>query len=82
VPAQTGLTSFADNDRHVLALGAGVSLRDLISILPKPLSIDVALQVQPLQSRQTAKDPHVTASPGFSSSGTIVHVTAGLEARF
>lgn len=82
VPAQTGLTSFADNDRHVLAFGAGLTLHELWRFLPKPLSFDVALQLQQLTPRQTAKDPHLTSSPGFSSSGSIVHVTAGLEARF
>ncbi|MGZ3406761.1 MAG: OmpP1/FadL family transporter [Polyangia bacterium] len=82
VPPQTGLTSFADNNRHVIAIGAGLSLKELITILPKPLSLDLALQVHQLEPRATAKDVHVTASPGFTSSGTIVQVTAGLEARF
>ncbi|HEX9105312.1 MAG TPA: hypothetical protein VF997_24045, partial [Polyangia bacterium] len=82
VRAQTGLTSFADNDRHVVGVGVGFALRDLVRILPKPLHLDAALQVQQLQPRATGKDPHVTASPGFSSSGTIVLLTAGLEAHF
>ncbi|MCU1280642.1 MAG: hypothetical protein JWM53_4188, partial [bacterium] len=82
VQPQTGLTSFADNDRHVIAIGAGLSLRELIRVLPKPLSLDLALQVHQLEPRATAKDPARTASPGFTSSGTIVHLTAGVEARF
>jgi hypothetical protein len=82
VKPQTGLTSFADNDRHVVGVGVGFALRDLIRILPKPLHLDAALQVQQLEPRATGKDPHVTASPGFSSSGTIVLLTAGLEAHF
>jgi long-subunit fatty acid transport protein len=82
VRPQTGLTSFADNDRHVIGIGAGLALHDLVRILPKPLQLDAALQVQQLQPRSTAKDPQVTASPGFTSSGTIVLVTAGLEAHF
>ena len=82
VPPQTGLTSFADSDRHVFAIGASLLLRELIRVLPKPLSLDVALQLHQLEPRATAKDPHRTASPGFTSSGSIVHVTAGLEARF
>src|SRR5262249_55416748 len=82
VRPQTGLTSFADNDRHVIALGVGLHLVDLLHFLPKPLGIDAALQVQQLEPRATTKDPHVTASPGFTSSGTIVLLTAGLEAHF
>ncbi len=82
VRPQTGLTSFADNDRHVVSIGAGLSLRQLVSILPKPLSLEVALQLHELEARATAKDAKVTSSPGFTSSGTIVYVTAGVEARF
>ena len=82
VRPQTGLTSFADNDRHVIGVGVGFLLRDLLHFLPKPLHVDAAVQVQQLEPRSTAKDPHLTASPGFSSSGTIVLMTAGLEAHF
>lgn len=82
VRPQTGLTSFADNDRHVVAVGVGFALRDLLHFLPKPLHLDAALQVQQLEPRAAAKDPHVTASPGFSSSGTMVLLTAGVEAHF
>ena len=82
VRPQTGLTSFADNDRHVIAVGIGFQLRELLHFLPKPLHLDAALQVQQLEPRATAKDPKLTSSPGFTSSGTIVLLTAGLEAHF
>jgi long-subunit fatty acid transport protein len=82
VPAQRGLTSFADNDRHVVALGAGIELRRLIPILPRPLRLDVAAQVHALEPRATLKDPRVFPGQGFSSGGAIVHLAATLEARF
>jgi long-chain fatty acid transport protein len=81
VPDQTGLTSLADNDRHVLSLGAGLGLRDLISILPKPLRLDVALQLHELEPRTTVKSrPFLGGS--FSSGGWLLHLSAMLEARF
>jgi hypothetical protein len=82
VPEQTGLTSFADNDRHVIALGVGVELRRLISIVPKPVRFDVGLQVHALEPRTTRKDPRVFAGQGFRSEGYLVHAAATLEARF
>jgi hypothetical protein len=82
VPEQRGLTSFADNDRHVVALGGGVALRGLTSILPKPIRFDVALQLHALVPRTTTKDLSLYPGSGFSSSGYIVHVAAGLEVKF
>ena len=82
VPPQIGLTSFADNDRHVLAVGAGVELHDLISILPKPLRIDLALQLHELASRTTVKDRTTFVGQGFSSGGYLLHFAATVEARF
>ena len=81
VPNQTGLTSFADNDRHIVSFGASLGLRDLIRVLPKPLSIDVALQVHDLEPRTTVKStPYV--GQGFSSSGYMLFLSAMLGARF
>ena len=82
VPNQTGLTSFADNDRHILAIGAGLELRRLISILPRPLRFDVALQLHELIARTTAKDPRYFEGQGFTSGGYLLHFAATLEARF
>jgi long-subunit fatty acid transport protein len=81
VPEQSGLTSFADNNVHILALGAGISLENLIKILPKPLRLDVALQAHSLEPRITRKgEPFVGQS--FSSSGWLVFLSFMLEARF
>ena len=82
VPEQTGLTSFADNDRHIVSTGIGVELRRLISILPKPLRLDVGLQVHALEPRTTRKDPRLFAGQSFRSEGYLVHAAATLEARF
>jgi hypothetical protein len=80
VPEQTGLTSFADNHRHVLAFGGSFALRDL-KVLPKGLKLDLALQVHDLEPRITAKSRPFLGQ-GFSSSGYLLFLSAMLEARF
>ena len=82
VPPQTGLTSFADNDRHIVSVGAGLELRRLTSILPRPLRFDVALQLHELVDRTTVKDGRLFPGAGFSSGGYLLHLSATLEARF
>jgi len=80
VPDQVGLTSLADNDRHVLAFGGSASLRGL-SVLPRGLKLDLAMQVHDLVPRLTAKT-HPFVGQGFSSSGYMLFFSAMLEARF
>lgn len=81
VPAQTGLTSFADGDRHMIALGGGLELRQL-PILPKPVKLDFALQLHELVGQTTLKDPRVFPGQSFSSGGWMLYLGATLEARF
>jgi hypothetical protein len=82
VPDQVGLTSFADNDSHLVSVGAGVALERLTAVLKKPLRFDVAIGWRELVGRTTLKDPRVLPGSGFSSGGRIVHLAATLEARF
>ena len=82
VPEQRGLTSFADNDRHVVSFGGGVELRRLTRILPKPIRVDAALQVHALQPRTTAKSVLLYPGSGFSSGGYLLHLALTAEVRF
>lgn len=81
VPPQTGLTSFADNDRHIVALGAGLELRKT-RFIRGPLKLDVAMQFHELVGRSTVKDPRFEPGGGFTSGGWLLHLSANLEARF
>lgn len=72
VPAQTGLTSFADNDRHVFAVGAGITFRAFQPILTRPISIDLGLQWHHLRDKLTIKDQEMFPGEAFSSGGDIV----------
>ena len=82
VPDQTALTNFADNDRHVLAFGAGLIVDHLGNILPKPISLDIGCQLHALAPRVTSKDPHWFPGAELTSSGTLFAVQTTLEARF
>lgn len=82
VPAQTGLTSFADNDRHVLAAGLGVTLADWQPILTRPIELGVALQWHNLRKQLTVKDARDFPGEAFSSGGNIVHATTSMTVSF
>lgn len=82
VPDQLGITSFADNDRHIWALGSGVAIDGLGGVFPKPLGVDVALQWHELVDRTTVKDPRYFPGSGFTSSGRLVLLSATVTARF
>jgi adenylate cyclase len=81
VPRQTGLTSFADNDRHIVSFGAGLTLHDWLRVLVKPLHLDVALQLHDLVPRTTLKSTPFLGS-GFSSGGYMLYLSAMLGAQF
>ena len=82
VPPQTGLTSFADGDRHELTVGAGVTFARWSPWLTHPLSLDLALGWQHVGHRLTEKD--VTQFPGeaFSSDGDILQAQLSSTIRF
>jgi hypothetical protein len=82
VPDQTGLTSFADGDQHVIALGGGLQVAHLGDVLEHPLSLDLALGWHELEPRTTVKDPRLFPSAGFTAGGRIVHLSLTLAARF
>jgi long-chain fatty acid transport protein len=82
VPAQTGLTSFADNDRHVIALGGGARFTALQPTLKRPLRVDVALQWHHLRDRLTIKDQDLFPGRAFSSGGEIVRASATATLEF
>jgi long-subunit fatty acid transport protein len=82
VPDQIGLTSFADNDRHIWSLGGGVAIDGLGGVFPKPLGVDLALQWHELVERTTVKDPRYFPGSGFTSGGRLVLLSATVTARF
>lgn len=67
VPDQTGVTSFADADRHVLAAGAALTL-PVDRLL---FTLGAAGQAQVLAPRETTKDPELGVGEDFRLTGAV-----------
>jgi len=80
VPAQTGITSFADGDRYVLA--AGVGRRVTSSWLAEPIELDVGIVAQHVAHALVVKDVALQPGGAFSSGGDIVQGSASARVRF
>ncbi|MBU1070256.1 outer membrane protein transport protein [Myxococcota bacterium] len=80
VPAQEGLATLMDNDRHVLGLGIGLKLADGFSLWPHPLRLQSAFQYHQLVDRTDFK---VNATlPAVNHRGSLLHFTLGFETEF
>lgn len=82
VPSQVGLTSFADNDRHVLAVGFGLDLTDWKPLLTRPIELSIALQWHHLVHELTVKDATQFPGEAFSSGGNIFHLGTSATVNF
>ena len=71
-PPQRGATNFIDNDKHTLALGAGIDKLGLGGIILKPISFDVALDVTWLPARDHHKILAADPIGDYRSTGVIV----------
>jgi long-chain fatty acid transport protein len=82
VPSQTGLTSFADNHRHIVGFGVGLTLRAFEPILTKPVSFDLGAQWQHLESRLTIKDQEKFPGVTFGSAGEVLRGGMSMTVSF
>jgi hypothetical protein len=81
VPAQTGLTSFADGARTLATLGAGVRIPPG-GVLLQPIDVDIAVGWQHVQSALVQKDMAMVPGGAFSSGGDIVQGNITTTVRF
>lgn len=81
VPAQSGLTSYADGDRVELTAGVGVRL-DARPIVTHPIDVDVAVQWQHLRDRLERKTAGPAPGEAFSSGGDLLHAGVTSTVRF
>ena len=81
VPKQTGLTSFADGNRVLATLGAGVRVpaRWLVA---QPIDLDFGLGYQHVMRQIVEKDPAIDPGGSFSSGGNIYSMGASATVRF
>lgn len=81
VPAQTGVTSFADGRRILGSIGAGVQIKPG-AVLTRPLDLDLALAWQHVDHQLVVKDVALDPGGAFSSGGDIVQASISTTVRF
>ena len=81
VPAQTGVTSFADGTRVLTTAGAGVRL-PAGRLLARPIDLDLAVGWQHVAHELVEKDPTLQPGGAFSSGGDIVQGAVSATVRF
>jgi hypothetical protein len=81
VPAQTGITSFADGGRMLATTGAGIRISPN-AILEQPIDLDIAVAWQHLRDELVRKDETLQPGGAYSSGGEILQASASATVRF
>jgi hypothetical protein len=85
VPAQTGITSFADGSRIAGTAGAGLHVDPggrRGAILTKPIDIDLAVGWQHVAHALVHKDMDLDPGGAYSSGGDIIQASVSTTVRF
>lgn len=80
VPAQIGLPSLVDNNRHVLAAGLGLRIDRVAGWYPYPVSLDLGFQYHVLAERSTVKN--LLSDPmggGLRSRGSLISMAVSVK---
>lgn len=77
-PDQRGVTTFLDADRHVVAVGCGLTLRQLGAVIPGGVTLDAFASAQILESRTVMKSDPTDPTGDFVADGYAI--SAGLNA--
>jgi long-subunit fatty acid transport protein len=81
VPAQTGITSFADGARVLATAGAGIRIEPG-AVLAQPIDLDLGIAWQHVAHELVHKDPMLQPGGAFSSGGDILQASASATVRF
>jgi len=82
VPPQPGVTNFMDASRHVIALGAGLTLVRLGRAAPGALSLDAHASLQMLNARTITKADPNDPIGDYRIDGTVLNLGATLSLSF
>jgi long-chain fatty acid transport protein len=82
VPDQTGITNYADNDRHAFTFGTGVVLSEPGEVLPGNVRFDVHAEWSLLPTRVTLKDNPADYVGDYRARGNIFVVGAQVALGF
>lgn len=81
VPAQTGITSFADGDRLLATAGIGLRIEPGAT-WRRPLDLDLGLAWQHVEHALVKKDQTLQPGGAFTSGGQILQASASATVRF
>ena len=81
VPAQTGITSFADGDRLLATAGIGLRIEPGAT-WRRPIDLDLAIAWQHVENVLTKKDQTLQPGGAFTSGGQILQASASATVRF
>ena len=81
VPAQTGITSFADGDRLLATAGVGVRLEPGAT-WRRPIDLDLGLAWQHVAHSLVKKDDALQPGGAFTSGGQVLQASASATVRF
>ncbi len=81
VPAQAGVTSFYDSDRHTVSAGLGLTLRRLGAVVPGAVRVDAHAALQILPDRAFARGSPTDPTGDVVAGGLVpaVGATASME---
>lgn len=81
-PDQTGRSNFLDNTTHIISLGVGFIIPDII-VLKVPVEVDVAYQFQYLSERESIKtDLSNPYNPSYTYGGQVHTVFFSIRWRY
>ena len=80
-PDQTGRSNYLDNNKHILSLGLGFIIPDVL-IQKVPLEVDVAYQYQYLLPRKSEKTNPTVYNPSYSYDGQVHTFMGSLRIRY
>lgn len=81
-PEQMGESNFIDNDKHTLSFGAGLTLRKVSSIMPRPLSFDAFFAVTTLTEKSHRKLSSVDTIGDYRADGRVFQGGVTMRVRF
>jgi len=81
VPAQTGITSFADGDRLLATGGLGIRLEPNAT-WTRPIDLDLGLAWQHVEHAVVKKDQALQPGGAFTSGGQVLQASASATVQF
>ena len=81
VPAQTGLTSFADGARFLATAGFGIRVGPG-GVFTRPIDLDLGVGWQHIEHALVVKDPALSPGGAFSSGGDLLQASTSATVRF